>query len=128
MKLYKKPIKLNDGSLEVGVMANGEKLYKFTDEFYDNLDYRDLKNRPGEILNFEKFIIKEYRKTQDIKWFFRKLSILVKLKGFSYVSRKTGISRKTIYNTLENENMPRVDTLLHILNAVNLKIDFKIVS
>ena len=125
MKLYEIPKILADGSIEIGELANGEKLYKFMPEYYDNLDYKELKNNPKKIIEFEKFIVKEYRSNQDLKWFFRKLNILVKVKGFSNIARKTGITRKTIYNTLENENMPQLDTFLHILNAVDLRLDFK---
>jgi probable addiction module antidote protein len=128
MELYKNPKKNEDGSSEIGQLKNGEKLYKFTDEFYDNLDYKNLKDDVSKIVEYEKFIIKEYRKTQDLKWFFRKLTILVKAKGFSNISKKTGMSRRTIYNTLESENIPRLDTFINILNAVDVKLDFKINS
>ncbi len=50
------------------------------------------------------------------------LGVAARAKGMSGLSRKTGISRQTLYRALSNEGNPEFVTVLKVLDALGLKL------
>lgn len=62
----------------------------------------------------------------DPKFLFTALGDIVRAKNLSKLSRETGISREGIYKALSGDGNPAFTTILKIVNALGLKINFSL--
>ena len=46
------------------------------------------------------------------------------IKGMTYIANATGLSRSTLYRTLNGKRQPRLDTLQKIMQALEVKVSF----
>ena len=46
------------------------------------------------------------------------------IKGMAYIAKATGLSRSTLYRTLNGVRQPRLDTLQKIMQALGVKVHF----
>ena len=46
------------------------------------------------------------------------------IKGMAYIATTTGLSRSTLYRTLNGKRQPRLDTLQKIMQALEVKVSF----
>lgn len=53
------------------------------------------------------------------------LGTVSKARNMSELSRKTGISRKGLYQALSGDGNPSFDTVLKVMNALNLTFEIK---
>ena len=59
----------------------------------------------------------------DTKEFLRALSYIAKAKGMTEVSRETGLSRASLYKTLEENAKPRFETVMKILKSFGIRLE-----
>jgi probable addiction module antidote protein len=71
--------------------------------------------------------IKEFNKTGDMTYLMMVLNNIIKYSNISItdICKKTGLSRQTIYNTISNNNAPRLDTFTTIMTSLGYKISLK---
>lgn len=58
------------------------------------------------------------------KEFMKALETVARAKGMTELARKTGLTRASLYKTLNGETKPQYDSILKILAALNIKIQF----
>lgn len=68
--------------------------------------------------------LEEYAKTGDIQYLLSTLKNVAIARGWVELARATGLSRPTLYETLNGKRQPRIDTLTKILNALGFKMLF----
>lgn len=68
--------------------------------------------------------LEEYAKTGDIKYLLSTLKDVAAAKGWVWLAGETGLSRPTLYETLNGKRQPRVDTLAKILAALGFRMLF----
>ena len=56
------------------------------------------------------------------KEFIKALETVARAKGMTELARKTGLSRESLYRTLNGNTKPRYESIQKILNAFNLKL------
>ncbi|MDR0571563.1 MAG: hypothetical protein LBG48_01790 [Rickettsiales bacterium] len=71
--------------------------------------------------------IKEFNKTGDMTYLMMVINDIIKYSNMNItdICKKTGLSRQTIYNTIGNNNMPKMDTFVTILMSLGYKISLK---
>lgn len=55
------------------------------------------------------------------KEFIKALETVARAKGMTELSKKTGLSRESLYKTLNGETKPRFESIQKILSALNIK-------
>lgn len=68
--------------------------------------------------------LEEYTKTGDIQYLLSTLRDVAAARGWVSLAKETGLSRPTLYETLNGRRQPRVDTLTKILNALGFRMLF----
>lgn len=56
------------------------------------------------------------------KEFMKALETVARAKGMTELAKKTGLSRESLYKTLNGETKPRYESIQKILTALNLKL------
>jgi DNA-binding phage protein len=71
--------------------------------------------------------IREFNKTGDITYLMMTINDIIKYSKISItdICKKTGLSRQTIYNTIGNNNVPKLDTFVTIMTSLGYKIFLK---
>jgi probable addiction module antidote protein len=70
----------------------------------------------------------EYTKTNDIHYLLFALRKAAEAKGWSALSRETGLSRSVLYAALSGETDPRIGTVMKILKALEIQVLTNIVQ
>ena len=68
--------------------------------------------------------LEEYAQTGEIKYLLATLKDVASAKGWTELAKETGLSRQTLYKTLNGQRFPRVDTLAKILHALDFRMSF----
>ena len=69
--------------------------------------------------------IEEYNRTGDMKYLNAQLKLMATAYGWTRLERETGLTRATLYNTLNNKSEPKLKTFLSILNVLGLNLTVK---
>ena len=64
----------------------------------------------------------EYVETDDIRYLLSTLRKIAEAKGWSVLSRETGLSRSVLYAALSGERDPQISTVMKILKALGVQI------
>ncbi|MDG6241243.1 putative addiction module antidote protein [Glaesserella parasuis] len=64
--------------------------------------------------------------TGDSNDFIVALGDVARAKGIAEIAQKTGLARESIYKALTGGSKPRFDTIMRIMNALNLKPQYAI--
>ncbi|MFU2113001.1 addiction module antidote protein [Glaesserella parasuis] len=64
--------------------------------------------------------------TGDSNGFIVALGDVARAKGIAEIAQKTGLARESIYKALTSGSKPRFDTIMRIMNALNLKPQYAI--
>ena len=59
----------------------------------------------------------------DTKEFLRAISYIARAKGMTEVSKETGLSRASLYKTLEENAKPRFETVIKILKSFGIRLE-----
>lgn len=68
----------------------------------------------------------EIAETGDSNDFIVALGDVARAKGIAEIAQKTGLARESIYKALTSGSKPRFDTIMRIMNALNLKPQYAI--
>lgn len=68
----------------------------------------------------------EIAETGDSNDFIVALGDVARAKGITEIAQKTGLARESIYKALTSGSKPRFDTIMRIMNALNLKPQYAI--
>ena len=68
----------------------------------------------------------EIAETGDSNDFIVALGDVARAKGIAEIAQKTGLARESIYKALTSGAKPRFDTIVRIMNALNLKPQYAI--
>ncbi|EQA14462.1 putative addiction module antidote protein [Glaesserella parasuis] len=68
----------------------------------------------------------EIAETGDSNDFIVALGDIARAKGIAEIAQKTGLARESIYKALTSGSKPRFDTIMRIMNALNLKPQYAI--
>lgn len=108
----------------------------------DKAGTRHIEERAVNMLSWDDYVIDEYRKdpewakyrvgseleeyarTGDIQYLLSTLKDVATAKGWVSLAKETGLSRPTLYDTLNGKRQPRIDTLTKILNALGFRMLF----
>lgn len=66
--------------------------------------------------------IREAFATDDAQVITRALGDVAKAIGMTEIARKSGLNRQNLYRALSGEGAPRLDTLLGVLGALDLRL------
>ncbi|MDR1885464.1 MAG: putative addiction module antidote protein [Synergistaceae bacterium] len=69
----------------------------------------------------------EYTETNDIRYLLSTLRKAAEARGWSALSRETGLSRSVLYAALSGERDPRIGTIMKILKALGIQVFTNIV-
>ena len=64
----------------------------------------------------------EYVETNDIRYLLSTLRKVAEAKGWSALSRETGLSRSVLYAALSGETDPKIGTVMKILKALGVQV------
>ena len=70
----------------------------------------------------------EYVETNDIRYLLSTLRKVAEAKGWSALSRETGLSRSVLYAALSGETDPKIGTVMKILKALGVQVITNIIS
>ena len=59
----------------------------------------------------------------DTKEFLRAISYIAKAKGMTEVSKKTGLSRPSLYKIFADDAKPRFETIMKILKSFGIRLE-----
>ena len=59
----------------------------------------------------------------DTKEFLRAISYIARAKGMTEVSKETGLSRASLYKTLDENAKPRFETIMKILKSFGIRLE-----
>ena len=65
---------------------------------------------------------REYTETNDIRYLLSTLRKVAEAKGWSQLSRETGLSRSVLYAALSGETDPKIGTVMKILKALGVQV------
>jgi probable addiction module antidote protein len=82
-------------------------------QYRENPDYAALRVRDE---------FQEYVETNDIQYLLSTLRKVAEAKGWSALSRETGLPRSTLYSALSGETDPKIGTIMKILKALGVEI------
>ena len=64
----------------------------------------------------------EYVETNDIRYLLSTLRKVAEAKGWSALSRETGLSRSVLYAALSGDTDPKIGTVMKILKALKVQV------
>lgn len=68
--------------------------------------------------------LEAYSQTGESKYLLSALKDVAIAKSWGWLAKETGLSRTTLYETLNGKSLPRIDTLVKILNALGFRMLF----
>jgi len=85
---------------------------------FDKWLVKNLKQDSKFAKGFVDETIENFEKDKNIEILLSSLSEVAKAKGWTWLKKETGISRKALYNALSTKGNPRIKTFLNILNSL----------
>jgi len=89
---------------------------------YDDFVTEQYRKNPALALEMVRDEFQEYAKTSDIRYLLSTLRKVAEAKGWSELSRQTGLPRSTLYAALSGETDPRIGTVMKILTALGIEV------
>jgi probable addiction module antidote protein len=89
---------------------------------YDDFVVEQYRKAPELALEMIQDEFREYVKTNDIRYLLSTLRDAAEAKGWSELSRKTGLPRSTLYAALSGKADPRIGTVMKILDALGIEV------
>ena len=83
----------------------------------------------SEYLDSEEAIaeyISQVLKEGDSDEFLRALGYIAKARGMTQIAKNAGLSRESLYKALRKGTKPRFDTIMKVLNALNIKLQISV--
>ena len=84
------------------------------------LDLSDFLESEAVISDYLSEIIEE----NDPNLLIKAIGHIAKARGMSKIAKDSGLGRESLYKALSEDSHPRFDTILKVLNAMNIKIAF----
>jgi probable addiction module antidote protein len=108
---------MNDKTKEAKLIALAMTMPKHEDfmaeEYRKNPEYARLRIQDE---------FQEYVETNDIRYLLSTLRKVAEAKGWSALSRETGLSRSNLYAALSGETDPKIGTVMKILKALGVQV------
>lgn len=80
------------------------------------LDISELLNSEEKISAYLSAVIED----NDLELLIQAIGYVAKAYGISQISKDTGLGRESLYKTFSAKTYPRFDTVIRVLNAMNL--------
>ena len=61
----------------------------------------------------------------DLGFLLRAIGDVAKARGMSKIAQETGLGRESLYKTFAENAQPKFDTVIRVLHAMNISIEFK---
>jgi probable addiction module antidote protein len=81
----------------------------------------DIADHLGDAEAIQAFLA-DALETGDAGYIAHALGQIARARGMADIARRAGVSRETLYRTLGPEGNPRLDTLLQLLQAMDLRL------
>ena len=94
---------------------------------YDDFIIEQYRKNPDYALERVQDEFQEYVETDDIRYLLSTLREVAEAKGWSVLSRETGLSRSVLYGSLSGERDPQISTVMKILKALGVHVFTNIV-
>lgn len=92
---------------------------------WDEVQLEHFSKYPKELKGYLAISLAEYEKDGDEKAFLSALSIAARVRGFSAVSRSTGLNRENLYRALSKSANPRLSTVMQVLSALGFTLTIR---
>lgn len=89
---------------------------------HDDFMIKQYREDPEYALSRIQDEFQEYVETNDIRYLLSTLRKVAEAKGWSALSRETGLSRSLLYAALSGETDPRIGTVMKILKALGVQV------
>ena len=86
---------------------------------FDAAEYLDTPETIAEFLN-------EAFETGDSAHITKAIGIAARVKGMTNVSREAGLSRESLYRSLNGESKPEFGTIVQVLDAMGVQLTAKV--
>ena len=86
---------------------------------FDAAEYLDTPETIAEFLN-------EAFETGDSAYITKAIGIAARVKGMTNVSREAGLSRESLYRSLNGESKPEFGTIVQVLDAMGVQLAAKV--
>jgi probable addiction module antidote protein len=86
---------------------------------FDAAEYLDTPETIAEFLN-------EAFETGDSAYVTKAVGIAARVKGMTNVSREAGLSRESLYRSLNGESKPEFGTIVQVLDAMGVQLAAKV--
>ena len=88
-----------------------------------------FKNKEFALSSFD-YEVKEFNKTGDIYYLLKVVNDIIKYSDISIteITNNTGLSRPTIYNIINKNNIPKLDTISLLLKELGYRICIEPIS
>jgi probable addiction module antidote protein len=86
---------------------------------FDAAEYLDTPETIAEFLN-------EAFETGDSAYITKAIGIAARVKGMTNVSREAGLSRESLYRSLNGESKPEFGTIVQVLDAMSVQLTAKV--
>lgn len=94
---------------------------------YDDFIVERYRKNPEYALERVQDEFQEYVETEDIRYLLSTLREVAEARGWSALSRETGLSRSVLYGSLSGERDPQISTVMKILKALGVQVFTNIV-
>jgi len=64
----------------------------------------------------------------DTKLLLKAIGHIAKARGMSKIAKESGLGRESLYKALDENSQPRFETIMKVLNAMNVKMKFSVAS
>lgn len=85
---------------------------------FDIADYLDNESVIAEYLT-------AILETGDISLLISSIGDIAKAKGMGQIAVKSGLGRESLYKALKSDSQPRFETILKVLDSLDIKIKFE---
>jgi probable addiction module antidote protein len=89
---------------------------------HDDFMIKQYREDPEYALSRIQDEFQEYVETDDIRYLLSTLRKVAEAKGWSALSRETGLSRSLLYAALSGVTDPRIGTVMKILKALGVQV------
>ena len=89
---------------------------------HEDFMVEQFRKNPEYALSLVQDEFQEYVETDDIRYLLSTLRKVAEAKGWSVLSRETGLSRSVLYAALSGERDPQISTVVKILKALGVQI------
>jgi probable addiction module antidote protein len=89
---------------------------------YDDFIIEQYRKNPEYAIERVQDEFQEYVETDDIRYLLSTLREVAEAKGWSVLSRETGLSRSVLYGALSGERDPQISTVMKILKALGVHV------